>query len=52
LHLLPAGTVPAIYVATLNKGMVHQRKIFVDGNGDMLDCVAELRPYLIRRSTF
>jgi len=45
-HLQPVGTVPDVYIATLNKGVVTQRKIFVDGHGDMLDCVAELLPYV------
>jgi hypothetical protein len=52
VHLLPTGTMPAIYLAIINKGTVAQRRIFVNANGDMLDCVAELRPYLIGRSHF
>ena len=52
MQLLPAGAVPPVYIATINKGTVAQRKIFVDANGDMLDCVAELRPYLIGRGHF
>jgi hypothetical protein len=52
VHLQPTGTMPAIYLAIINKGTVAQRRIFVNANGDMLDCVAELRPYLIGRSHF
>lgn len=52
VHLQPAGTVPDVYLATINKGTAAQRKIFVDPSGDMLDCVAELRPYLIGRGHF
>jgi hypothetical protein len=52
VHLLPAGNVPDIYLAIINKGTVGQRRIFVNASGDMLDCVAELRPYLIGRSHF
>ncbi|MGD0462153.1 MAG: hypothetical protein ABSB74_06670 [Tepidisphaeraceae bacterium] len=46
VHILPGVDVPDAYVATVGKGADTQRKIFVDGNGDALDGVAELRPYI------
>lgn len=52
IHLQAAGGVPDIYGATINKGLVSQRVIFIDGPGDMLDCAAELRPYVKRYSSY
>jgi hypothetical protein len=46
IHLQPADTLPEVYVATISKGAVAQRVIFVNGQGDMLDCAAEVRPYV------